>query len=89
MTTNETRLLEFGNLKTFCSKVHQLVDLKVLNLNADCDDVTISQALEKIERKYVTKYIQSLLNSESMRLFDFLKLRAELVYTQVYNKHIV
>ena len=45
--------------------------------------------MEMIERKYVTKYIQTLFHSESMRLFDFLKQRAELVYEQVYNKHIV
>ena len=35
--------------------------------------MTVDQALEKIERTYVTKYIQNLMNSESMRLFEFLK----------------
>ena len=49
--------------------------MKVISLSTvyNTDGLLVDQALERIERTYVTKYIQNLLNSESMRLFEFLK----------------
>ena len=42
--------------------------------------VSVDQVLQKVEQKYMSTYIQNLMNSESTRLFDFLKNRTELVY---------
>ena len=54
------RLLVFGNLKTFVASMRRLVQLKVIQMNTIINSdqlMTVDQALEKIERTYVTKYI--------------------------------
>ena len=72
-----------NNLKTFFAAIKRLLDLGVIRLTTNLkkkSQLTVDQALQKVELKYMSTYIQSLMNSESTRLFDFLKNRAELVY---------